>query len=91
MSIPKEPRQIMINIMYLVLTALLILAICSPSAHAQTGEKSGLQVDLGLGFTSGQQIEEDLGLGEIDESTGGTLRFGLTYKIVVKKNRRILV
>ena len=34
MSIPKEPRQIMINLMYLVLTAMLALNISSEILHA---------------------------------------------------------
>ena len=34
MSIPKEPRQIMINLMYLVLTAMLALNISNEILHA---------------------------------------------------------
>ena len=34
MSIPKEPRQIMINIMYLVLTALLALNVSAEIFNA---------------------------------------------------------
>ena len=34
MSIPKEPRQIMINLMYLVLTAMLALNVSSEILHA---------------------------------------------------------
>src|SRR6185312_13397656 len=34
MSIPKEPRQIMINLMYLVLTALLALNVSNEILHA---------------------------------------------------------
>src|SRR5690606_889158 len=34
MSIPKEPRQLMINLMYLVLTAMLALNISSEILHA---------------------------------------------------------
>src|ERR1700761_1744971 len=36
MSIPKEPRQIMINLMYLVLTALLALNVSNEILHAFT-------------------------------------------------------
>src|ERR1043165_838738 len=34
MSIPKEPRQIMINLMYLVLTAMLALNVSNEILHA---------------------------------------------------------
>src|SRR5438045_496060 len=34
MSLPKEPRQIMINLMYLVLTAMLALNVTSEILHA---------------------------------------------------------
>src|ERR1044072_3458624 len=34
MSLPKEPRQLMINLMYLVLTAMLALNVSSEILHA---------------------------------------------------------
>ena len=34
MSVPKEPRQLMINLMYLVLTAMLALNVSSEILHA---------------------------------------------------------
>ena len=34
MSIPKEPRQLMINLMYLVLTALLVLNVSAEVMNA---------------------------------------------------------
>ncbi len=34
MSMPKEPRQLMINLMYLVLTALLALNVSNEILHA---------------------------------------------------------
>ena len=34
MSIPKEPRQLMINLMYIVLTALLALNVSAEVLHA---------------------------------------------------------
>lgn len=44
MSIPKEPRQIMINLMYLVLTALLALNVSAEILHAFHVVNSGLTV-----------------------------------------------
>ncbi|HUM47941.1 MAG TPA: GldM family protein, partial [Chitinophagales bacterium] len=44
MSIPKEPRQIMINLMYLVLTALLALNVSAEILHAFHVVNSGLSV-----------------------------------------------
>ena len=50
MSIPKEPRQLMINIMYLVLTALLALNVSAEIFNAfkivdKGLEKSNLALD----------------------------------------------
>ncbi|MCS6990276.1 MAG: hypothetical protein NZL95_00230 [Chitinophagales bacterium] len=42
MSIPKEPRQIMINLMYLVLTALLALNVSAEILHAFHVVNSGI-------------------------------------------------
>src|SRR3954470_6847769 len=42
MSIPKEPRQIMINLMYLVLTAMLALNISNEILHAFKILNSGI-------------------------------------------------
>ncbi|MEO5673858.1 MAG: GldM family protein [Chitinophagales bacterium] len=44
MSIPKQPRQIMINLMYLVLTALLALNVSAEILHAFHVVNSGLDV-----------------------------------------------
>ncbi len=44
MSIPKEPRQIMINLMYLVLTALLALNVSAEILHAFHVVNAGLSV-----------------------------------------------
>ncbi|MBA2423633.1 MAG: hypothetical protein H0V61_10495 [Chitinophagales bacterium] len=44
MSIPKEPRQIMINLMYLVLTALLALNVSAEILHAFHVVNAGLTV-----------------------------------------------
>lgn len=44
MSIPKEPRQIMINLMYLVLTALLALNVSAEILHAFHVVNTGLSV-----------------------------------------------
>ena len=44
MAIPKEPRQIMINLMYLVLTALLALNVSAEILHAFHVVNSGLTV-----------------------------------------------
>jgi gliding motility-associated protein GldM len=44
MSLPKEPRQKMINIMYLVLTALLALNVSKQIVHAFVVVNTGLQL-----------------------------------------------
>lgn len=44
MSLPKEPRQKMINIMYLVLTALLALNVSKQIVHAFIVVNTGLQL-----------------------------------------------
>lgn len=55
MSLPKEPRQLMINLMYLVLTAMLALNVSSEILHAfKTINKSII--------SSNQSIEEKNGL-----------------------------
>src|SRR5690242_10550349 len=43
-SFPKEPRQLMINLMYLVLTALLALNVSAEILHAFHVVNSGLDV-----------------------------------------------
>src|SRR4030095_7202874 len=43
-SFPKEPRQIMINLMYLVLTALLALNVSAEILHAFHVVNSGIDV-----------------------------------------------
>jgi hypothetical protein len=47
MSIPKEPRQIMINLMYLVLTALLAMNVSAEILHAFHVVNTGLDVASG--------------------------------------------
>lgn len=69
-----------------LLVIVLMVATCPTPSLGQTGEKSGLQVDLGLGFTSGLDAKEALGLSNLDESTGATLRFGATYKLPIMPN-----
>src|SRR5581483_444815 len=44
MSLPKEPRQKMINIMYLVLTTLLALNVSKQIVHAFIVVNTGLQL-----------------------------------------------
>jgi len=48
MSIPKEPRQLMINLMYLVLTALLALNVSSEILNAFNTVNSGITDSNGL-------------------------------------------
>ena len=43
MSIPKEPRQLMINLMYLVLTALLALNVSAEVMNAFFSLDKGLK------------------------------------------------
>ena len=55
MSIPKEPRQLMINLMYIVLTALLALNVSAEILQAfftmdkSLGESNRLVVHWGIG------------------------------------------
>lgn len=59
MSLPKEPRQKMINIMYLVLTALLALNVSSEILNAfKTIDKSFSDSNKGLASRSQQKIND---------------------------------
>ncbi len=70
----------------LALAIILTTAICSVFAQAATGERSALQVDLGLGFTSGIDSKKALEIDNVEESAGATLRFGLTYQLPLMEN-----
>jgi len=70
----------------LVLAILVIVAACPTLSLAENGERSGLQLDIGLGFTKGIDAEEVLELGTIDQSAGATPRFGLTYRLPLADN-----
>jgi gliding motility-associated protein GldM len=59
MSLPKEPRQKMINIMYLVLTALLALNVSSEILNAfKTIDKSFSESNKGLAARSQKRISD---------------------------------
>jgi hypothetical protein len=62
MSIPKQPRQIMINLMYLVLTALLALNVSAEILHAFHVVNSGLDVS-----SSAQSEKNDQSFAAFDE------------------------
>ncbi len=70
----------------LALAIILTTAICPVFAQAATGERSALQVDLGLGFTSGIDSKKALEIDNVEESAGATLRFGLTYQLPLMEN-----
>ncbi len=67
MSIPKEPRQLMINLMYLVLTAMLALNISSEILHAFKILNSGItksnqsiegkNIELMIDFDANENME----------------------------------
>ena len=64
MSIPKEPRQIMINLMYLVLTALLALNISKEILNAFTTlsssiDKSNKSIDQRTNEVYAQIVESE--------------------------------
>jgi gliding motility-associated protein GldM len=56
MSIPKEPRQLMINLMYLVLTALLALNVSAEVMNAFFALDKGLKNSAGIVDKSNNQL-----------------------------------
>ena len=60
MSLPKEPRQKMINIMYLVLTALLALNVSSEILNAFKTVNNSLQKTNATVNASSAQIFQSL-------------------------------
>ena len=58
MSIPKEPRQLMINIMYLVLTALLALNVSAEILNAFITVNEGIESSNGAIDQQNQMIFE---------------------------------
>jgi gliding motility-associated protein GldM len=56
MSIPKEPRQLMINLMYLVLTALLALNVSAEVMNAFFALDKGLKNSAGIVDKSNEQL-----------------------------------
>lgn len=60
MSIPKEPRQLMINLMYLVLTALLALNISAEVMNAFFSLDKGLKNSNEIVEKTNQQILENI-------------------------------
>ncbi len=56
MSIPKEPRQLMINIMYIVLTAMLALNVSAEVLNAFLSMNNSLNESTGIMDKSNQQL-----------------------------------
>lgn len=56
MSIPKEPRQLMINLMYLVLTALLALNISAEVMNAFFSLEKGIKASSQIVQTNNEQV-----------------------------------
>ena len=56
MSIPKEPRQLMINLMYLVLTALLALNISAEVMHAFFSLEKGIKASSQIVQSNNEQV-----------------------------------
>ena len=56
MSLPKEPRQLMINLMYLVLTALLALNVSAEILNAFTTMDEGMQESNDIVIRSNQAL-----------------------------------
>ncbi len=57
MSIPKEPRQLMINLMYLVLTAMLALNVSAEIINAFFALNKGMKTSNGIVDQSNTQIK----------------------------------
>jgi gliding motility-associated protein GldM len=60
MSIPKEPRQLMINLMYLVLTAMLALNVSAEIINAFFALNKGLTTSSGIVATSNENIKKGI-------------------------------
>jgi gliding motility-associated protein GldM len=60
MSIPKEPRQLMINLMYLVLTALLALNVSAEVMNAFFSLDKGLKNSRGIVEKNNEQVLESI-------------------------------
>jgi gliding motility-associated protein GldM len=60
MSIPKEPRQLMINLMYLVLTALLALNVSAEVMNAFFSLDKGMQSSMKLIDGSNTRLKEGI-------------------------------
>jgi gliding motility-associated protein GldM len=60
MSIPKEPRQLMINLMYLVLTALLALNVSAEVMNAFFSLDKGLKNSRGIVETNNEQVMKSI-------------------------------
>jgi len=60
MSIPKEPRQLMINLMYLVLTALLALNVSAEVMNAFFSLDKGLKNSRGIVEKNNEQLMEGI-------------------------------
>lgn len=73
MSLPKEPRQKMINIMYLVLTALLALNVSSEILNAFR------TVDISLG--NANKIIEDKNQQLLSPNHCFFMRFGILFQL----------
>ena len=70
MSLPKEPRQKMINLMYLVLTALLALNVSSEILNAFKTVKNSLDVSTGIASNKTTQLFESFKKKMEDPSSG---------------------
>jgi gliding motility-associated protein GldM len=81
MSIPKEPRQLMINLMYLVLTALLALNVSAEVMNAFFTLEKGIKASSEVVAESNKQI-----LGAIGK-TADAYPTGFNDSIVLAANR----
>lgn len=60
MSIPKEPRQLMINIMYLVLTAMLALNVSAEIINAFFALEKGIKDSSAIADTTNENFKKSL-------------------------------
>jgi gliding motility-associated protein GldM len=60
MSMPKEPRQLMINLMYLVLTAMLALNVSAEIINAFFALNKGLKTSSGIVANSNENIKKGI-------------------------------
>lgn len=78
MSIPKEPRQLMINLMYLVLTAMLALNVSAEIINAFFSLNKGIVASTGIVANSNQNIKR--GIDKVADAYKNSINEGFRSK-----------